>query len=107
MGSKQKETDSFTGVFRDQLSETAGSFASGNFTGSIGRGCGGITIGFATNFTSVIRRSHQAVVHPVLDHRFTVAASTLCKFVFVVGEDQVESTAMDVKGLSEDAAAHG
>ena len=107
MGSKQKESYAFTGVFCDQLSETASSFAPGNFSRSIGWGCGCITIGSATDFAGVIGSSHQTVVHPVLDHRFAVAASTLGKFVFVVWEDQVQSTAVDIEGLSEDAAAHG
>ena len=48
----------------------------------------------------------QSVVQPVLGHRLAVAALALGDFVLVMRKDQVESTAVDVERLAQQAAAH-
>src|SRR5690606_4391840 len=50
--------------------------------------------------------THQSVMHPVLGHRRPVAAAALGALVFVVGEDQIETAAMDIERLAQVVVAH-
>ena len=49
----------------------------------------------------------EAVVHPCLGKRLAGGAFALGNFVFVMGELQVSTAAMNVKALAQQLAAHG
>ena len=48
-----------------------------------------------------------AVVHPVVGEGLAVGSFALCDLVFVVGEDQILTAAVEVKGLAQIVAGHG
>ena len=53
-----------------------------------------------------IHRDH-IVVHPVLDHRFSLRSDRLCYLALVMRESQVQSTAMNVEVSAQVLTSHG
>ena len=61
----------------------------------------------ATDLADLVGCLHESIVHPELGHRFAVARFALGDLVLVMGENQIEPTAVDVERFAEDAPAHG
>ena len=49
----------------------------------------------------------HVVVHPVVHHLITLAGNGLCDLAFVVGEDKIHATTVDVEVVAEILARHG
>ena len=101
---EQEESQQLSALAANQLGQSAGALGTADFRLDIGRG---FTFAATADFACGRGRLHQAVVQPITDHRFAVAAFALRDLVLVMRKDQVQSAAVDVEGFSQQLAAHG